>query len=281
MLPDWWPKKVLTGPDNLTGGINEPPLKKRSAEADVNLRSEAEAPFRSLRLVFYGFNTVSATVAFVITMTQLAGALGHAPNALPLNDVVQGIGIDVAAIVIFSLLLRGDLKARDKQIARMTREERLGQLQLELANKKVMRLTQLRSFSRVVIAAGTPAQVAEAVASAEPYKEELIKRGVLVVPLPCFDDPNAQASISQSPLEKEDLRWKATPLRQNEWRDWFVEQMALANAKPDRGLYMGLRLDGRVRASGVGPPPWARFVAELAPVEGMWKGLGDGFDGAV
>ena len=49
------------------------------------------------------------------------------------------------------------------------------------------------------------------------------------------------------------------------------------------GLYIGLRMDGRVRASGVGKPPWSRFAAELAPIEGegKWGGFFDGFDGRV
>ena len=55
----------------------------------------------------------------------------------------------------------------------------------------------------------------------------------------------------------------------------------MSNAKSQRGLYVSLRLDGRVRASGTGIPPYERLVAELAPMDGMWKGLGDGFDGAV
>jgi len=40
-------------------------------------------------------------------------------------------------------------------------------------------------------------------------------------------------------------------------------------------------LDGRVRASGVGYPPWQAFVAQLPPVKGMWTGLLDGMDGRV
>lgn len=62
------------------------------------------------------------------------------------------------------------------------------------------------------------------------------------------------------------------------------EQLSLAkNARLAGGLYVGLRLDGRVRASGMGCPPWGRFAAELAPLEGesSWKGLFDGFDGKV
>ena len=45
--------------------------------------------------------------------------------------------------------------------------------------------------------------------------------------------------------------------------------MQLANASPEKGLYVGLRLDGRVRASGTGSPPFQRFVKELAPVTGL------------
>jgi hypothetical protein len=43
-----------------------------------------------------------------------------------------------------------------------------------------------------VIAAGSPEQVAAAVQAAEPLREQLQERGVLVVPLPIF--PGDQAS---------------------------------------------------------------------------------------
>ena len=42
------------------------------------------------------------------------------------------------------------LQARKKQIARLTREERLASLQVELSNKKTLRLAQLRKFARPV-----------------------------------------------------------------------------------------------------------------------------------
>lgn len=45
--------------------------------------------------------------------------------------------------------------------------------------------------------------------------------------------------------------------------------------------YLSLRLDGRVRGSGVGYPPWNAFVAQLPPVKGLWSGLLDGMDGRV
>lgn len=57
-----------------------------------------------------------------------------------------------------------------------------------------------------------------------------------------------------------------------EWKAWFKEQADLAGAKIDRGLYISLRLDGRVRGSGLGPPPWQRFIAQLPKAEGELTG---------
>jgi hypothetical protein len=88
-----------------------------------------------------------------------------------------------------------------------------------------------------------------------------------MLPLSLLNCPHAGASLPAP--GKDELRWRAQPLQPAAWREWFGAQLALApNATPERGLYVGLRLDGRVRASGMGQPPWARFAVELAPLEG-------------
>ncbi len=51
------------------------------------------------------------------------------------------------------------MQARDKQMARLTREEKLGRLSVELASGKVLPLASLRGSTRVVLVAGTQAQV--------------------------------------------------------------------------------------------------------------------------
>lgn len=51
------------------------------------------------------------------------------------------------------------LQARDKQMARLAREEALAGLPLQLANGKRLRVGALQGASRVVIAAGTQQQV--------------------------------------------------------------------------------------------------------------------------
>ena len=80
--------------------------------------------------------------------------------------------------------------------------------------------------------------------------------------------------------------WRAFPFlepqqRAGEWAGWLRQQIATAG-KSERdaaatGVYLSLRMDGRVRASGLGAVPWARLAAELSP----WKGPLDGFDGSV
>ncbi|GFR43249.1 hypothetical protein Agub_g4310 [Astrephomene gubernaculifera] len=86
----------------------------------------------------------------------------------------------------------------------------------------------------------------------------------------------AQASSAEAaevaelpPLGAADQRWRAEPVRLAEWRGWFSQQLSFsAKAKPENGLFVGLRLDGRVRSSGSGAPPWGRYALELAPLEG-------------
>lgn len=262
------------------------------------MRAEAEAPFRTLRFVIFGFSIASAGVATLISLPQLAGALGGARGALAVEDVLQNLAINIAAVTIFGFLLRRDLKARDKQLARLTRESALAAQRIKLANGKRLTLRDLQGSSRIVLIAGSPAQVSASLAEAEQYKEALQLRGVFVVPLPIFESTSSGAQDVSSgqqqqqqqqpaggipPLELADLRWRGEGENFNGYRQWFEDQLAFTSSKVnlETGLYVGLRLDGRVRASGMGGAPWGRMVAELAPLEGdkAWSGFMGGFDG--
>lgn len=67
---------------------------------------------RSLRLTLFGFCIVSASVGTLVSVPQLIGALGGAPNALEVETVLQNIAINVGAIAIFGFLFRSDWQAR-------------------------------------------------------------------------------------------------------------------------------------------------------------------------
>jgi hypothetical protein len=264
----------------------EPSIYRAPSKEGASLRAEAEAPFRSLRIVGFGTLAASATLATLFSLPTLIGALGGAPNAKPLIEALQDLAINVGALGTFGFLLKRDLEAREKQINRLMREDLLGACQLELANGRVLRLAQLRGFARAVLVAGSADQVTEALAAAAPYREALEARGVLVVPLPIYAAGGALTSSSDDqdlPAPgPEELRWRASAIRLGDWKAWFDVQSSAAGKGVGRGLYVSLRMDGRVRASGLGCPPWGVFAAQLPPSEGgFFSGVLDGMDGRV
>ncbi len=139
-------KRVRLQDHQLPSQLLAPPSPCCSAprEVDAALRAEAEAPFRSLRFFLFGSGCISAGLATLFTLPQLAATLGGAANAKTLLEVAQDMAINLGALALCGYLVRRDLQARDKQLARLQREEKLGALQLELANGKVVRMAQLR-----------------------------------------------------------------------------------------------------------------------------------------
>jgi hypothetical protein len=101
-------------------------------------------------------------LATLTSIPQLLAALGGARGAMAQEDVLQNLAINLGAVTIFGLLLRRELQARDKQLARLQREERLGALRLRLASGKVLQLSELRGSIRAVVVAGTQQQVGRA-----------------------------------------------------------------------------------------------------------------------
>jgi len=242
---------------------------------ETKLRSEAQAPFRVARQFLYGALCASATIGLGVATIQLVtGAMG-APAAPPVNESAQNVGVDFVALATFGFLYKREDEARERQMARIGREERLGRLRCELAGGKGVRLEQLRGFSRVVVVSGNAEYVRLAMEDAEACREELMKRGVLIVPV-----VTSAGDAALEPPTDEDRKFRATPTRVGEWLEWLAEQKKMAKVGDDVGVYVGLRMDGRVRSSGTGRVPFARFAVELPPVDG-WGGALDGFDGRV
>ncbi len=150
--------------------------------SDAKIRSEVIAPFRSFRMFFYGAFIASGSIGGLIAVIRLIGALNHAPGAEAPIEIAKGLGIDLAAVIIFALLYQSDAKAREIALAKLSREEDLANLRLQLDNKKVVTLAQLRGISRIVILAGPGSYIEEALKQSEPFKAALLERGVLLAP---------------------------------------------------------------------------------------------------
>ena len=63
----------------------------------------------------------------------------------------------------------------------------------------------MQTHALQVLVAGTSEQVNNAIKAAEPYKEQLQERGVVVVPLPIFEDSDS-ANDQSTALQPDDLK---------------------------------------------------------------------------
>ena len=145
---------------------------------------------------------------------------------------------------------------RQVQYTRIRREESLAGLRVELTNGKLVPLGRLRSFGRPVLVIGTPEHVRASVQAAEEFRPLLEASGVVLVPLPLYGDGPSALNLPPAAADGSDRRWRVTPARLDEWRAWTLTQLETAGKNEAdgaaRGLFVGLRLDGRVRSSGLG-----------------------------
>uniref|UniRef100_A0A1J3J8R6 Protein LOW PSII ACCUMULATION 1, chloroplastic n=1 Tax=Noccaea caerulescens TaxID=107243 RepID=A0A1J3J8R6_NOCCA len=256
--------------------------------ADARIRSEVLSPFRSVRMFFYLAFIASASLGGLIATSRLIGALANPARSGEVLEIVKGLGIDIGAASLFAFLYFRENKTKNAQMARLSREENLAKLRMRVEeNNKVISVGDLRGIARLVICAGPADYIEEAFKRSREFTQGLVERGVVVVayatdgksPVLEFDetDDNADEEMSQ----RRRRLWRVAPVFVSEWEKWLDEQKKLAGVSSDSPVYLSLRLDGRVRGSGVGYPPWQAFVAQLPPVKGIWTGLLDGMDGRV
>ena len=262
---------------------SQPPKKsslpKEKFSNATKMRSEAQAPFRVARMFFFGAFGANAGLGFGIASLQTVTKVLGAPNGPPLDQSLQNMAINLACALFFGFLYKRDVEGRDRQMSRISREERLSNLKVTLAGGKVVSLYDLRGFARVVVVAGNTHYCDAAVQNAEQFREQLIERGVLLVPV-VVDGGSSEFQFADD-LDPLDRRFRARPVSFDKWQRWLDEQKAEAKIGDDTGVYVGLRMDGRVRSSGKGAAPFERFVSELPKTDGAFGGFGDGFDGSV
>ncbi|KAJ4728372.1 protein LOW PSII ACCUMULATION 1, chloroplastic-like [Melia azedarach] len=262
---------------------------RSSSDSEISstakIRSEVLSPFRSVRMFFYLAFMASGALGGLIATTQAIAALANPARAAEVPDILKGLGIDVAAVSLFAFLYSRENKAKSAQLARLSREESLSNLKLRVDEKKIISVNDLRGIARLVICVGPASFIMESFKRSEPFTERLLERGVLVISFATDGNiPNFNFEESEEMKEitsKRKRLWQLTPVFVSEWSKWLDEQKKLAGVSPESPVYLSLRLDGRVRGSGVGYPPWNAFVAQLPPVKGIWSGLLDGMDGRV
>nr|XP_023885592.1 protein LOW PSII ACCUMULATION 1, chloroplastic-like [Quercus suber] len=236
-------------------------------------------------MFFYLAFIASGALGGFIATTQLIAALTNSSKAADIPEMLKGLGIDIGAVSLFAFLYYRENNAKNLQLARLSREESLSNLKLRVDQKRIIPVSSLRGIARLVICAGPASFILESFRLSEPFTESLLDRGVLVVPFPTDGSlPSFEIEENEETKEittKRKRLWQLAPIYTSEWSEWLAEQKKLAGVPSESPVYLSLRLDGRVRGSGVGYPPWNAFVAQLPPVKGIWSGILDGMDGRV
>ncbi|CAD5176318.1 unnamed protein product [Musa acuminata subsp. malaccensis] len=262
------------------------PSPSTEISSTAKIRSEVLSPFRSVRMFFYLAFMASGALGGLISITRLVPALVNSSRAADLPEILKGFGIDLGAVLLFAFLYTRESSAKNAQLAKLSREENLSKLKLRVDGNRSIAVGDLRGVARLVILAGPASYIADSFARSKPYTDGLVERGVLVVPFatdgntPRFDLDEIDEE-DEAIVDKKKRLWRLSPLYTSEWAKWLDEQKKLANVSLDSPVYLSLRMDGRVRGSGVGYPPWNALVAQLPPVKGLWSGLLDGMDGRV
>ncbi|KAA8543113.1 hypothetical protein F0562_021392 [Nyssa sinensis] len=271
-----------------------------SFRRDLKLISEVQAPFRGVRRFFYVAFSAAAGISLFFTIPRLIRAIQGGDDAPDIWATTGNAAINIGGIVVLGALFFWDNRKEEEQLAQITRDETLSRLPLRLSTNRVVELVQLRDTVRPVILAGKKETVSLAIQKAERFRTDLLRRGVLLVPviwgegrepkvekkgfgitskaaaaLPSIGedfDKRAQSITAKSKLKAE-VRFKAEVVSPAEWERWIKDQQKSEGVTPGEDVYIILRLDGRVRRSGKGIPDWQQIVKELPPMEALLSKL--------
>lgn len=177
-------------------------------------------------MFFYIAFIASGSLGGLIAITQLIGALGNSSRASEVPEILKDIGIDFGAVSLFAFLYFRENKAKNAQVARLTREERLSNLKLRVNEKKIIPMSSLRGIARLVICAGPASFITESFKRSEPFTEGLLDRGVLVVPF-VTDGNSPNLEFEENEFEENEqlaMRrkrlWQLAPVYISEWSEY-------------------------------------------------------------
>lgn len=87
---------------------------------------------------------------------------------------------------------------------------------------------------------------------------------------------------SEVSLTEADRKWRLEPAAAGEWEAWVEAQKEFSGMeKAKRNVWMQVQLDGTVRSSGAGTPPWDRFVQDLPALDSVRTQMTDGIGPSI
>ncbi|KAG8048013.1 hypothetical protein GUJ93_ZPchr0008g13854 [Zizania palustris] len=103
--------------------------------------------------------------------------LRHFTDAITPLETLKGLGIEVMAVSIFAFLYLRESKAKDVEVAKLTREENLSKLKIRAGEGRLpVPLCELRGTARLVIVAGPAEFVTESLCRRKLFLKDLMER---------------------------------------------------------------------------------------------------------
>lgn len=258
----------------------------RGASTMVNLRAEAQEPFRFFKLYLFGGLAAGAGLGLFIIGTRLIKAVQGGEGAPDLTETVTNLGINTVGLLAFSVLLRGELQGREKIIQKVEREEELGRLGVTLGDgDKNVLFSRLRGSYRVFIVAGSEEHITKTLESLERFKEKLTKNKIVILPVAMdesgeesgdelpFGQRRRKAKTSKTTeltasaaaaLLGDDKKLKLMPVDNGAWKRWIINQIESSGFDPTvRDVFFGVAKNGTIWKSGAGIPNWMKLFEDL------------------
>lgn len=170
-------------------------------------------------MFFYVAFIASGSLGGLIAISRLIGALANSSRAAEVPEILEGLAIDFGAASLFAFLYYRENNAKNAQIAKLSREEYLSNLKLRVDEKRILPLNAFRGIARLVILAGPANFIEECFKLSEPFSENLLERGVLVVPFatdgrsPNFEEKEETKGINA----KRKRLWQLAPVYAADW----------------------------------------------------------------
>jgi Low psii accumulation1 / Rep27 len=168
---------------------------------DIQLRVEAESPFRKIRFFIYTSLGLAAATSLVISATRIIAGLNGINTDL-MDESVLNAAVDLGGIVVLSLLYQRDAKAQESRLKRAAKGAELAKLKVrvaksmiqditgEIASNETRFTTSLASLrlgrgmeKRVVIAVGSSNRIQAVVNEAMELQDSLAFNDLLIVPI--------------------------------------------------------------------------------------------------
>lgn len=274
---------------------------KARAESLARLREEAANPFRSLRFFVYGSSAFSAGIGGLSSLAQLAGSLGGAKYALPLDQVLQNIGVNFGVVFVMGALWKFDSDGQQEERERISAlfdrrnqvkrskipssalkasEQQLQGLPLEVVvgedamQSMTVKELQADAKQHVVVLAGNDAMVSDALLSAELMGTSFSRANILVVPLKQREEEPATAKGFGKTEEVLGFVAKPPPESIPAWKAFVDTEITNAEKQAgdstvirEQGIVLVVRNDGKVVRRGLGVPDWNMVRKDVKPAQ--------------